>query len=180
MKYIYIDGGARIGESIEILLDNRNELMGCDAYLFECNPHHIDTLNKISKDNKKYNFIVKEEALWVEDTLKNFYISNDKWGDLGSTLKPEKNESLERDNPLLVKCIDISEFLKNFNDEYIILKLDVEGAEYDILNHLISTGLIEKVNELYVEFHDYFFNESSNDIKNKLLEYNIKCDFNWM
>ena len=181
MKYIYIDGGARIGESIEIILDKREELKGCDSYLFECNPNHIETLNKIREDNKNYNFIVKEEALWVEDCEKEFFISIDRWGDLGCTLKPEKKELLDKKNPLIVKCINFSEFLKKFNDDdYIILKLDVEGAEYDILDQLIETKLITKINELYVEFHDGFFNQNSSIIKNKLKEFKVKCDFNWM
>ena len=73
------------------------------------------------------------------------------------------------------------EFLKQFNDDdYVILKLDVEGSEYDILDQLIETKLITKINELYVEFHDGFFNRDSSIIKNKLKEFNIKCDFNWM
>jgi len=181
MKYVYIDGGARIGESIEIILDNREELLNCDSYLFECNPTHIKTLNQIKDNNKKYNFFVREEALWVENCEKEFFISIDKWGDLGCTLKPEKKERLDKENPLMVKCIDFAEFLKQFNDDdYIILKLDVEGAEYEILEHLIETKLITKINELYVEFHDWFFNQDSNIIKNKLKEFDIKCDFNWM
>jgi FkbM family methyltransferase len=181
MKYIYIDGGARIGESISILLDPREELKGCDAYLFECNVNHFSVLNSIKDSNTDYNFIVKEEAMWIENIEKNFFISNDRWGDLGCTLKPEKKEKLDLDNPIKVKCIDTSEFLKQFdNDNYIILKLDVEGSEYEILNHLIETGEINKINELYVEFHDYFFNQNSNILKNKLKSYNIKCDFNWM
>lgn len=32
MKKIFIDGGARIGESISELLDKRNDLTGCDVY----------------------------------------------------------------------------------------------------------------------------------------------------
>ena len=80
-----------------------------------------------------------------------------------------------------MKCINFSEFLKQFNDDdYVILKLDVEGSEYDILDQLIETKLITKINELYVEFHDGFFNQNSSIIKNKLKEFNIKCDFNWM
>jgi FkbM family methyltransferase len=180
MKYIYIDGGARIGESIEILLDPRPELLGCDSYMFECNPNHIETLNHLKINDKKYNFIVKQEALWNENCEKDFFISNDVWGDLGCTLKPEKRESLDRDNPIKVKCIDFSQFLEKFDDCYIIVKLDVEGAEYEILEHLIKTGTINKINELYVEFHDNFFNTSSNNIKEKLNSLNIKCDFNWM
>ena len=181
MKYIYIDGGARIGEAIELILDNRNELLGCDAYLFECNPTHKNTLIKIKNTNHKYNFIIREEALWIDDCEKNFFISIDQWGDLGCSLKPEKKELLDRENPLVVKCINFSNFLQQFDDnDYIILKLDVEGAEYDILEQLIDTKLINKINELYVEFHDAFFDKNSSILKNKLREFNIKCDFNWM
>jgi len=181
MKYIYIDGGARIGESIEIILDKRDELLGCDVYLFECNPNHIKTLNEIRENNKKYNFIVKQEALWIENCQKEFFISIDKWGDLGCTLKPEKREMLDKKNPLIVNCINFSNFLKTLNeDDYIILKLDVEGAEYDILEHLISEGTINKINELYVEFHDNFFNISSNNLKETLKKHINIYDFNWM
>jgi FkbM family methyltransferase len=181
MKYVYIDGGARIGESIPIILENRKELDGCDVYLYECNPNHFEVLDEISHKNKRYNFLVRKEALWVENTFKKFYISADKWGDLGSTLKPEKKEVLDKLNPIEVKCVDISEVLNSFNDEdYIILKLDVEGAEYDILNHIIDNGGINKINELYVEFHDWFFNTSSSKIKSEIMKTNIKYNFNWM
>ena len=181
MKYIYIDGGARIGESIEILLDKREELKGCDSYLFECNPAHINTLNDIKFNNNNYNFIIKNEALWVENVEKDFYLSIDRWGDLGCTLKPEKQEMLDKQNPLIVNCINFSNFLKTFgDDDYIILKLDVEGAEYDILEHLISEGTIGKINELYVEFHDNFFNANSHNLKEQIKKHINIYDFNWM
>ena len=181
MKYIYIDGGARIGESIEIILDKRDELLGCDAYMFECNPLHIDELNKIKNENKKYNFIIRPEAVWVEECEKEFFISVDRWGDLGCTLKSDKREKLDLNNPIKVKCINLSDLVLSFNKEdYIILKLDVEGAEYDILEGMINDNSISMINELYVEFHDMFFNVNSSDLKQKLMNYNIKCDFNWM
>ena len=181
MKKIFIDGGARIGESIEVLLETREDLKGSYVYFFECNKNHIQTLNDIANNNKKYNFIVKEEAIWVDDINKDFFISVDNWGDLGCTLLAEKKEKLDLENPVNVKCIDFAKFLKSFSeDDYIVVKLDIEGAEYDVLNHLIETKAITKINELYVEFHDIFFNRNSEDIKNKLLNFNIKCNFNWM
>jgi FkbM family methyltransferase len=181
MKKIFIDGGARIGESIEVLLETRKDLEGCDVYLFECNPNHMQTLTDISKNNKKYNFIVKDEAIWVEDVNKDFFISIDYWGDLGCTLLPEKTEKLARENPINVKCIDFAKFINSFMDEdYLVVKLDIEGAEYDVLTHLIETNTITKINELYVEFHDMFFNKNSSELKKILLNYDIKCNFNWM
>ena len=181
MKKIFIDGGARIGESIEVLLEKREDLKGCDVYLFECNPSHIPALEEIKNTKKEFNFIVKNEALWVENIEKDFFISIDQWGDLGCTLLSNKRERLDLNNPIKVSCIDISEFLNEFNnDDYIILKLDIEGAEYQVLRHMIDNGSINKINELYVEFHDHFFNENSQDLKKPLLEKNINCNFNWM
>ena len=181
MKKIFIDGGARIGESIEVLLETREVIPASDVYFFECNLNHIQTLQDIASNNKKYNFIVKDEAIWIADVYKDFFISVDRWGDLGCTLLPEKTEKLDRENPLKVKCIDFAKFLNSFSDDnYIVVKLDIEGAEYDVLNHLIETNTITKINELYVEFHDIFFNRNSKDIKNRLSNYKIKCNFNWM
>jgi FkbM family methyltransferase len=181
MKYIFIDGGARVGESIEYLLDKRPELIGSDVYMFECNPAHFETLHNLKEINKNYNFIIKEYALWIENTTKMFFISVDRWGDLGCTLKPEKKEKLDLERPLFVNCIDITEFINTLNEnDYIILKLDVEGAEYDILEYMIANGSIHKIKELYIEFHDGFFNEDSTHLKNKLSQFNIKCDFNWI
>jgi FkbM family methyltransferase len=35
-----------------------------------------------------------------------------------------------------------------------LMKLNIEGAEYDLLNHLIDTGLISRIVDLQVQFHD--------------------------
>ena len=104
-KKIFIDGGARIGESIEYFLDKREDLEGCDVYFFECNFDHIETLEKIKNNNKKYNFNVREEAIWIEDSNMPFYISIDMWGDLGCTLDSDKTEKLDLENPRIVKTI---------------------------------------------------------------------------
>lgn len=181
MKKIFIDGGARIGESIELLLDKREDLKGCDVYFFECNEDHHEKLISIKENNKDYNFFIKQEAIWDKNGEENFYISIDIWGDLGCTLDSNKREKLDLKNPRKVKTIRLSDFLDEFSDDdYIILKLDIEGAEYKVMTDLIDTDKIKKINELYIEWHDHFFNVSSNEIKEKLKNYNIKIDNNWV
>lgn len=181
MRKIFIDGGARIGESIDELLEKREDLVGCDVYLFECNSDHINMLNEIKEKNKKYNFIVREEALWDTNSELNFFISIDRWGDLGCTLDPTKREKLDLENPRKVKTIRLSEFINTFNDDdYIVIKLDIEGAEYRVVTDLINTGVINKVKELYIEWHDHFFNEQSQPLKDTLSKYNIIVNNNWM
>lgn len=181
MKKIFIDGGARIGESIEHLLIKREDLIGCDVHFFECNSDHYNTLVEIKNNNKNYNFTIHTEALWIENCDLDFYISIDRWGDLGCTLHPEKKEKLDLGNPRKVKAINIVEFIDSLdNESYIILKLDVEGSEYNIIEKLISSGRINRINELFVEWHDGFFKKNSSNIKNQLNNFNIKINHNWM
>jgi FkbM family methyltransferase len=180
MKKIYIDGGARIGESLDMFLNDRKDLLGCDVHFFECNDSHLEILTKIKEENKNYNFIVHSDALWSENGEMDFYISIDKWGDAGCTLRPEKREKLDLENPKKVKTIDFSEFLNQFNDDdYIIVKLDIEGAEYKVIERILETKSINKINELYIEWHDGFFGVSSEFLKNELSKLNIKIDNNW-
>jgi len=181
MKKIFIDGGARIGETIETLLDPREELKGCDVYFFECNDNHYDTLINIKETNKNYNFIVRTEALWDKEDTMNFYMSVDQWGDLGCTLDPTKREKLDLDNPKQVKTIRFSDFLNQFSDDdYIIVKLDIEGAEYNVVSDLLSSGAINKINEIYIEWHDGFFNKNSTQLKHELSKLDIIVNNNWM
>jgi len=53
-----------------------------------------------------------------------------------------------------VQCINLSDWIiKNLNKkEYNILKIDVEGAEYDLIDHLLETKAHEYIDEWLVEF----------------------------
>lgn len=51
-----------------------------------------------------------------------------------------------------VDCFDLAAFLPLMPGS-VILKLDVEGAEYTLIPHLVATGAIDKVELLLVEFH---------------------------
>ena len=58
-------------------------------------------------------------------------------------------------NYKIVKCIDLSSWIKsNFKPtDTIILKLNVEGAEYPILKKLAADGILDWFNQLYVNWH---------------------------
>lgn len=58
-----------------------------------------------------------------------------------------------------VECIDLVKFIDQRMFDYCVVKLDVEGAEFEILEKLISTNVVSKIDELYVEFHERFFKE---------------------
>lgn len=40
-------------------------------------------------------------------------------------------------------------------DDIDLLKVNIEGGEYDVIPHLVETGLIKKVRNLQVQFHNF-------------------------
>lgn len=54
-----------------------------------------------------------------------------------------------------VSCVDIAELVRKAATQYqkIVLKLDIEGAEYDVLEKLLQEDLIKHLTIIYAEFH---------------------------
>jgi FkbM family methyltransferase len=70
-----------------------------------------------------------------------------------------------------IEIVDISKYIQeNTIDNIDLMKINVEGAEYDILSRLIETGLIKKCNYLQIQFHDFVENatEKRNYLREKL------------
>jgi len=158
---VFIDGGARKGESVGLFLNNRPDLLGCDVCFYEPDTAHLPDLEAVRDRNRQYNIAVKSECLWTTDGTSDFYRAVDRWGDAGSTLFREKKEKLDRDNPLRVACVDAAAVVESFKGRHIVLKLDVEGAEYGIVRRLLDSGAIDHVSELLVEWHDPSFDDRS-------------------
>ena len=79
----------------------------------------------------------------------------------------------------IVECIDICDVIIQINNEYpneeIYIKCDIEGSEFNILPKLLSmpSNYIKNVKEIYIEWHERFFqNDEYHDvckIKNYLI-----------
>jgi FkbM family methyltransferase len=74
---------------------------------------------------------------------------------VSSTLVPEKQR---RGTPTLrpVETLDFARFLRELlrPEDYCLVKLDIEGAEYAVLERLIREGIDTQVAAFLVEFHD--------------------------
>lgn len=146
MRQVFLDCGAHCGCSRR----KWNELHpGYEIFSFEADPELCDI-----------NSNLVNAAVWIEDGEQAFY----KFGiDGGSSLKKERADIMKIRKPnyyplevIRVPTIDLNKFiLDNFSkDDYIILKLDIEGAEYQVIPNLIQGGAISLIKEFYIEWHD--------------------------
>lgn len=55
-----------------------------------------------------------------------------------------------------VRLVQASRFLREQGVQHIdLLKVNIEGGEYELLEHLIATGEMSRVRRLQVQFHDF-------------------------
>lgn len=149
MKKIFLDCGGNIGQSINRF--KNTSLYSSDFIIYSFEP--VPSLN--NKYKKMENIIFSDKAVWIKDSEIDFYVGKVRGG-IGSTLIKEKFSCRpDFEHPIKVKCFDFSKWvINNFTKEdYIILKMDIEGAEYDVLEKMIDDGSINYINKAFIEFH---------------------------
>ena len=52
-----------------------------------------------------------------------------------------------------VRCVDLARVVEEMPEGPVILKIDAEGAEFDLLEHLIATGAMARLTRVLVEWH---------------------------
>ena len=76
----------------------------------------------------------------------------------GATLLEEKQDRTMDKVGDKVVTINFSDFLADrFQaDDFIVVKMDIEGAEYGVLQKIIADGRLNYINLLFVEFHQQY------------------------
>jgi FkbM family methyltransferase len=103
-------------------------------------------------------FTLIEKLAWTYDGLIEFLTDGERHDSrikFSKILDPTAEEF--RGQLVKVPCFDLARFLSYDTAQYgdIVCKMDIEGAEYMILERLISSGALERLSELYVEYHPY-------------------------
>jgi FkbM family methyltransferase len=110
----------------------------------------------------------------------DFYLDQKK-GYGSSVMKEKRTGKLDKENPEKTESIRLSSFIERASCEYdeIILKLDIEGAEYEVLQDMVNTGAINKISKLMIEWHYNKVGVSKEDhdsINNELKRLNVEIE----
>lgn len=148
-KGLFIDCGGYDGcSSLKFMMNNPE----FDCVTFEPNP----TLWPYYQDAP--TFLIKKAAYIHDGEVKFTLDSLDEDG--SSLIKNKRIDYTGRVQnkqfpTITAQCVDIARFIQDCEPHYdrIILKMDIEGAEYDILDRLIEKNLLGSIDKLYCEFH---------------------------
>jgi FkbM family methyltransferase len=180
---VVIDAGANIGNVTNALIHR-----GVTVYAFEPDSVAYNILNRRFGSHSRV--FLSQSAVWIRDGYSTLYTHPERRSDparwtVGSSLFPQKR-NVSSDSHSLVPTFDIASFILSLQCTVKLLKMDIEGAEYIIIHHLISTGVIEYVDKLVVELHPPF-DEASVNAKEAIAELlrqspslADKIDWGWM
>ena len=170
---LFLDCGSNVGQGFEFFRRYYPNKF-YDYILFEPNPYCFQVLNDKYSLLENEGVHLKNVAVGVENTEVDFYGLEDEQGGLysvgGSTLQEHNSKIHAKLNrvSLRVPSINFPDFLIDIlqrNDySHIILKLDIEGGEYLVLESLVNANLISKFETIYVEFHSQYMNEKYREI----------------
>lgn len=119
-----------------------SKLYGCTIEVFEPVERFAQALDK--KFQKQVN--VRVHYFGLAGSARTEKINLDLAS--SSTFKAgKKNET--------IKLVKASEFIAENELPIDLIKINIEGGEYELLDHLIKTGLIKQIKELQLQFHDF-------------------------
>lgn len=99
--------------------------------------------------------VLSRKAAWIEDGEIEFARVRGfrAWNSTVMRAKATRGEWTDAGDVIRVPCFDFSAWLREL-PEPAVLKLDVEGAEFEILEKMVDEGTDLLVSELHVEWHD--------------------------
>ena len=149
---IAIDCGANVGNITQHLCKS-----GATVYSFEPNPHAFKVLQDRFSNMGHVHCIPKGISNKKGKMKLYFHENSDKdevYWSTGSSLLDFKGNVLA-DKYVEVEIVDLCEFIESLNHRVRIIKMDVEGVECGILEKIIKTGVIDKIDYAFVETHDH-------------------------
>lgn len=142
MRKVFLDCGAHNGCSVQMFCSAYPDYLDYEIYSFECDEGRFNQLVQKGSELALTNFYPSKKAIWISNGKKVF----NGW---------QLQNTYEEDDSRGVDSLDLSQFiLDNFSkDDYIILKMDIEGAEYQVVNKMHHDGSLSYISKFYGELH---------------------------
>jgi FkbM family methyltransferase len=156
MRKIFLDIGTHNGQTLDLAISRYPDFdlfIGIEPVTSLCEEALGRCAKYRGRNIKVYNIALDD---CPEDvTTKHFFFDQTPGNHhLGSSLLKEK--TMRKQKRIEVKCWNVNYFFEqNFQSgDQVVMKIDVEGKEYDLFDALIGSGYLKKyVTKIFAEWH---------------------------
>lgn len=188
MKKIFVDCGTHLFQGFCDFVKRYNIDETWECYSFEANPITFEMSQdkyKILIGEQNFNLKHYNKAVSSKDGKVKVNCSKDSLGYVSQASnilqnppsydKQWKNSFEYISHEVYVDCINFSNFLNSIatNEDFVLIKMDIEGSEFEVIQSLIDTKTYKIINDFYCEFHERFFEpqEEYEEKKQKFKDY---------
>jgi len=148
---VAIDCGANVGLFTVPMAET-----GAEVHAFEPNPDAFQELELATRDYA--NVTLHQAAVTAEPGQVELYMHKRADDDpvyysRSSSLLADKS-NVREDQSVSVEGVPLSRFIKELGRPIKLLKMDIEGAEVEVLGKLLDEGLHDSIEHAFVEVHD--------------------------
>ncbi len=144
---LIVDCGANIGMSVLLF---KHLFPESEILAFEPDPRTFDALSANVATNDLADVRVLNKAVGETNGSVPFYYNPDVAGNLGMGFRAESCASLPASRS--VDCVRLSDYITRPVD---LLKLDIEGAENQVMRDLAARGKLELIDQIVMEYHHH-------------------------
>jgi len=174
-KCIFVDLGAADGNSLTPFLEGKyGPIANCgsaenpgdyEAFLVEANPHFDAALQNLSATGNGRIHSINSTAAYMCDASTSFFVDTGVEHNYWASSMDGNTHSWDKNTPdtvggreqvmVTVPTMNLLKFLheQTIPDDFVIVKMDIEGAEWDIVPCLATSPVATLVDHLYMEEH---------------------------
>lgn len=162
---ICIDCGVNRGKFIDLC-----NIFGAKIFGFELNPRLIPFLEHKYKNADNIRLIAA--GVGIQECEVDFYFNQNNLTDEGGSLY--KNVAADvggvtKTTVAKARIIDLCDFIDNEfitkNQRVYLLKMDIEGAEFGLVEKMIESGVYKHIDHIILETHERFFDDGEARLK---------------
>eukprot|EP01031_Cornospumella_fuschlensis_P033196 gene33196-40163_t len=142
----------------EVFGQNRT---GACIISFEPNPNHIQSIHTVAEYCRARNVPVlqlSKVALWQTDTNMTFYVAVNDVMEIGSSVFLRSKYKKGKVIPVTVQALSVPMVFRAVRSNLprpipLFVKMDIEGAEFEVLRALIHTNTLCIPSDYEIEYH---------------------------
>ena len=132
---------------------------GCEVHGFDPTPK---SLAWAEKNIREPRFIIHPWALADHNGSLDLWLPSNK-DYVSASCRASDSTSSEK---ITVPCRNLNSIMNELGHERVdVLKMDIEGAEYAVIEQILTSGLSERIGVILIEFHHWMSSFQRNDTR---------------
>lgn len=153
-RKVFVDIGGHLGETVRRFYREIPDADEYEIYSFEPDLETFKLLDANIGHIKNVNLV--NAMMGTKDGIVDFFVGRDNQNEGGTSLKGKCTGGVNYEKPSKVESINLARWLKsNVNSDYVILKMNIEGGEYDLMEMMLDEGM--SVDKCFIQLHAHKF-----------------------